>query len=156
MPQVSKPGGGSVMSFKVEVGLGTSTSDLPECVSRWLLEHKARVKGFMLRNGEERFYSFDLLQPITHPKEYCKDDKALRDTVAIREIITIEGSSAFVTFLAYYVNALYDPMSSCSFMEFKVNYGLFKRLLREYEREYQERMREAENLAILKWLLPVR
>jgi hypothetical protein len=140
----------------LEVSLGTTTSGLPGCVSRWLLEHKNKVKGLMLRSGEDRFYRLDLLQPITHPREYCQDDGALRDAFAIYEIISIEGSSAFTTLLAYLVNASYDPItSSRSFMEFKVHYGLYKRLLREYEKEYQQRMREAENLT-WKWLLPVR
>jgi len=118
---------------------------MDECAVRRLLEHKSKIKGLMLRNGEDRFYHLDLLKPITHPKEYCENDKALRDAIAIYEIMRIEGSSALITFLAYYVNALYDPITSArSFMEFKVNYGLFKRLLREYEKEYREGMREGE------------
>jgi hypothetical protein len=134
------------MSLEVGAGLGTSRTapDPPECVSRWLLEHKDMIKEFMLRNGYERFYRFDLLQPISHPRGYCKDDKALRDAVAIREIITTEGSSALAVLFKYYVNALYDPIiSSRNRREFKENVGFLKRFLHEYEKEYQGRMREA-------------
>ncbi len=71
--------------------------------------------------------------------------------------MSIEGSSAFTTFLTYYVNALYDPItSSRNRWEFKENLGLFKRLLREYEKEYRDRMREEEYARLSTLLLPVR
>ena len=127
-------------------GLGKAVSltapNLSDCIVRWLLEHKGKVKGLMLRNGEERFYRLDLLQPITHPNNYCADSHVLRDAVAIREIISIEGYSAFTMFLTYFVNALYDPITtSRNHREFIENLGLLKRFLREYEKEYQQRMR---------------
>jgi hypothetical protein len=122
---------------------------MDECMVRWLLSHKARVKWLMLRNGEKRFYNPDLLLPTSHPRGYCKDE-ALRDALAIYEIMLVEKSSALSKLLTYYVNAIYDPItSSRNRREFKENYAFLKRLLREYEKEYQDRMQEESSSPLL-------
>jgi hypothetical protein len=119
-------------------GLGASGTapNLPECVSRWLLEHRGRIKEFMLRNGYERFYPIsDLQPPVSALKRYCIDKTAFRDAKAIWEIFAVEASSAYALFIEFYVNATPDLIED----DFKRDVELVKRVLREYEREYMLR-----------------
>jgi hypothetical protein len=118
------------------VGLGASRAApeevLSECVSKWLIEVKNKVKERVMF-GYGRFYPIrDLQPPVSALRKYCVDKAAFRNANAIWEIFAVEASSAYAPFIEFYANATHDLIED----NFKRDLELVKRVLKEYEKEY--------------------